>query len=93
MEYVKQLENDKVCVSYVKSMPQEETGLHYDLYPHLVIALEGGTLTRIESDGSKLQIEFPTGKRIFRPSDTVDKMDTSVNETSMPIALIIVQLK
>ncbi|MBA3751816.1 hypothetical protein H0X06_03405 [Candidatus Dependentiae bacterium] len=80
MEYIKQLENDRVCVSYVKIMPYEDTGLHYDQYPHLVIALEGGTITRIESDGSKQQIEFPTGKTIFRPSETVEKMHTSVSK-------------
>jgi quercetin dioxygenase-like cupin family protein len=93
LEYIKQLENEKVSVSYVKIMPQEEIGLHYDEYPQVVVALEGGVLTRLEADGSTTEVEFPTGKAVFRPSETADKMHKSINATSMPIALIIVQLK
>jgi hypothetical protein len=93
LEYVKQLENEKVCVSYFKIMPQEETGLHYDEYPQLVIALEGGIITRLEADGTTTPVEFPTNVPIFRPSETADKMHKSINATSKPIVLIIVQLK
>jgi hypothetical protein len=91
--YVKQLENDKVSVAYVKIYPQEEIGLHYDEYPQVVIALTGGIVTRLEADGSTTKVEFPTGQAVFRPSESADKMHKSLNETSMPIELIIVQLK
>jgi len=93
LEYVKQFENDNVCVSYVKIMPQEEIGLHYDVYPQIVIALTGGVITRLEADGSTTEVEFPTGKSVFRPAETSDKIHKSVNATSNPIEIIIVQLK
>ena len=93
MEYVKQFENDSVCVSYVKIMPQEEIGLHYDAYPQVVVALEGGVITRIEADGSTNEVEFPTGQSVYRLSETPDQMHKSVNATDQAIALIIVQLK
>lgn len=93
LEYVKQFENDKVSVAYVKITPYEEIGLHYDEYESLVIALKGGIITRLEADGSKTKVVFPTGKTIFRPSETADKLHKSVNASSDSIELIIVQLK
>ncbi len=93
MDYVKQLENDRVCVSYIKLLPHEETDAHYDAYPQVVIALQGGTLTRLEADGSQVQVEFPTGEAVFRPSETPDSLHKTVNATLEPITLIVVQLK
>ncbi len=93
MEYHNQFENDKVSVSYFKIMPQEETGLHYDIHPQIVIALSGGIITRLEADGSTTDVEFPTGKSVYRPAEAPDKIHKSVNRTSHPIELIIVQLK
>lgn len=93
LEYKKYLENDKVFVSYVKIMPGEEIGLHYDQYAQVVIALNGGILTRLEADGSQTQVEFPTNIPTFRSSETSDKMHKTLNKTSMPIELIIIQLK
>jgi hypothetical protein len=93
MVYEKQFESDKVCVARVVIMPQEEIGLHYDIYPQVVIALKGGTITRLEADGSITDVYFPTGKAIFRAAETPDKIHKSVNRTAEPIELIIVQLK
>ncbi len=93
LEYIKQFENDNVCVSYIKIMAQEEIGLHYDQYPQMVKALAGGIVTRLEADGSTTEVDFPTGTWVFRPAETPDKMHKSVNATSKPIELIIVQLK
>jgi hypothetical protein len=93
LEYVKQFENDKVCVSYLKIMAGEEIGEHYDTLPQIVIALDGGVITRLEADGSKTEVEFPTGQSVFRQAETPDKMHKSVNATAKAIAMIIVQLK
>jgi hypothetical protein len=93
MEYEKQFENDHVCVSRVKIMSQGETGLHYDMYPQMVIALQGGVLTRHEADGSITKVDFPTHKAVMRPSETEDKMHKTVNMQSYPVELIIIQLK
>ncbi|HVW99172.1 MAG TPA: hypothetical protein VHA52_01850 [Candidatus Babeliaceae bacterium] len=93
MIHDKQFENDKVCVSYVKLMAHEEIAEHYDTHPQIVIALVGGTVTRLEIDGSKTPVNFPTGKAIFRPAETPDKIHKSINSSSEPLELIIVQLK
>ncbi|MBA2307394.1 hypothetical protein H0W26_04645 [Candidatus Dependentiae bacterium] len=92
MDYEKQLENDTVCVSYLKLMPHEEIGEHYDVYPHVVIALQGGVVTRLEADGSRVLVEFPTGKAVFRPAETPAKMHRTINASNEEIVLIVVQL-
>ncbi len=93
LEYVKQFENEKTTAAYVKIMPQEVIGDHYDQYPAIVVALKGGTITRLEADGSTTRVEFPTGQSVFRPAETPAQMHKSVNEGAEPIELIIVQLK
>ncbi|UNE35504.1 hypothetical protein KG892_00545 [Vermiphilus pyriformis] len=93
MEYIKQFENDRVNVFRIKIMPQEQTELHYDVYPHIVIALNGGTIMRNEADGSTTHVEFPTGKALFRAAESPDKVHGSVNISSAPIELIIIELK
>ena len=93
MEYVKQFENEYICVSYVKIMPNEEVGLHYDIYPQKVKSLHGGVITRLEADGTVTKVCFPAGEWIYRPSESADKMHKSVNATSEPVELVIVQLK
>lgn len=93
LEYVKQFEDDKVCVSYVKIMAHEEIGEHYDVLPQIVVALKGGVVTRLESDGSTTDVIFPTGQSVFRPAETPDKIHKTVNNGEDPIELIIMQLK
>ena len=94
LEYLKQLENDKVCVSYVKIMPQEEIGLHYDVLPQVVLALEGGVITCLSSEGVITEeVSFPTGEAVYRPKQTPAQIHKSVNRTNKPIVLIITQLK
>ncbi|HEX2977990.1 MAG TPA: hypothetical protein VHO47_02640 [Candidatus Babeliales bacterium] len=93
LEYEKQLENESVIVSLIKIMPQEEIGLHYDIFPQVVFALQGGKITRLEADGSTTDVEFPTQQAVFRPSEDESKIHRSVNNGSDAIELIIVQLK
>jgi len=93
LEYVKQFENEHICVSYVKIMPNEEIGLHYDVYPQKVKSLHGGVITRFEADGTITKVDFPKGEWVYRASESPDKIHKSANETLKPIELIIVQLK
>lgn len=94
LEYVKQFENDKVCVSYVKIMPQEEIGLHYDVLPQVVLALEGGVITCLTSeDVVTEEVSFPAGEAVYRPKQTPEQIHKSMNRTNKPIVLIITQLK
>lgn len=93
LEYQLQFENEQVIVAKAKILPHEEIGLHRDAYPQVVIALQGGTITRLEEDGRKVDVEFPTGVPVFRPTDPENQLHRSVNNSSSPIELIIIQLK
>lgn len=93
LEYEIQLENESVSVARVKILPNEEIGLHRDAYPQVVVALQGGIITRLEADGSTTDVNFPTGQAIFREIDPPDQLHKSVNNSSTPVELIIIQLK
>lgn len=93
LEYEIQFDNDEVCVSKVVIEPKEEIGLHRDAVPQIVIGLKGGTITRLESDGQEIDIEFPTGKAVYRPVDPENELHRSVNKSDAPIEIIIVQMK
>lgn len=93
LEYEIQFENDLVSVSRVKIMPDEEIGLHRDAYPQVVVALQGGVITRIEEDGSTIDVNFPTGQAVFREIDPPDRLHKSVNHSQTPVELMIIQLK
>jgi hypothetical protein len=93
MEYEMLLDNDKVRVSRVKIMAGEEVGLHRDEYPAVVIALQGGTITRLEADGTTTDVVFPSNVPVFRPIDPPDLLHRSVNSSSNAIELIVTQLK
>lgn len=93
LEYEIQLENESVSVARAKIMPYEEIGLHRDAYPQVVVALQGGVITRLEADGSTTDVNFPTGRAIFREIDPPDQLHKSVNNSSSPVELIIIQLK
>ncbi|WP_068466661.1 cupin domain-containing protein [Candidatus Protochlamydia phocaeensis] len=93
LEYEQQFENDQICIGKATIAPHEEIGLHRDMHPQVVIALKGGTITRLEADGRTTDVKFPTGKAIFRKADPENEQHRSVNNSSEPVELIIIQLK
>lgn len=93
LEYETQFENESVHVARAKIMPHEEIGLHRDEHPQVVVALQGGQITRLEADGTTTDVNFPTGKAVFRDMDPPDQLHKSVNNSSTPVELIIIQLK
>ncbi len=93
LEYELQFENDQIAVSKIKIMPKEEIGLHRDVLPQIVIALKGGTITRLEADGSETDVHFPTGKAVYRGIDPENELHKSVNKGSEPVEIISIQLK
>lgn len=92
-EYEVQFENDQVCVAKAVIMPYEEIGLHRDLYPQVVIAFKGGTITRLEANGTTTDVDFPTGVAVFREADPLEEFHRSVNKSSETIELMIIHLK
>ncbi|MBS0628197.1 MAG: hypothetical protein JSS09_08310 [Verrucomicrobia bacterium] len=93
LEYEVQFENDQVCVSRVVIEPKEEIGLHRDAAPQVVVGLRGGTITRLEADGREVDVEFLTGKAVYRPVDPENELHKSVNKSNDPIEIIIIQMK
>lgn len=93
LEYEQQFENDQICIAKAKIFPQEEIGLHRDVHPQVVIALKGGTITRLEADGRFTDVKFPTGTAVFREADPENELHRSVNNSSESVELIIIQLK
>lgn len=93
LEYEVQFENDQVSIAKVKIMANEEIGLHRDAYPQVVVALKGGTITRLEANGSTTDVKFPTGVAVFREVDPPNELHKSVNRGAEPVELMIVQLK
>lgn len=93
LDYESQFENEQISVSRVKIEPKEEIDSHRDAYPQVVIALKGGTITRLEADGRKTDVNFPTGVAVKREADPQDELHKSVNNSPEAIELIIIQLK
>lgn len=93
LEYEVQLDNDQVTVARIKVLPHEEIGLHRDALPQVVVAIKGGTITRLEADGKVNDVQFPTGVAVFRTPDPEGQLHRSVNKSSDPVELIIIQLK
>lgn len=93
LEVQKQLDNDFVSISKVVINPHEEIGLHRDAAPQVVVALKGGTITRLEADGSEIDVQFPEGVAVFRPVDPIDQLHKSVNRGDQSIELILIELK
>jgi quercetin dioxygenase-like cupin family protein len=92
-EYEVQFEDEEVVVSRVLIESKEEIGLHRDSLPQIVIALRGGVITRLEADGREVDVEFPTGKAVYRTTDPEGELHKSLNKSDEPVELIIVQLK
>jgi hypothetical protein len=93
IEFEVQLENDEVRVSKWKLQPGEEVGLHRDEYPAVVFALQGGTITRFEPDGSTRDVIFPTGVAVYREVDPIDQFHRSINSSETAIEAVMIEIK
>jgi quercetin dioxygenase-like cupin family protein len=93
LEYEKQFENEQVRVSRVAMAAGEEMGLHRDENPRIVIGLQGGTIKRIERDGSANEIHFPKGGAVFLEADPVGEIHRAVNISDHVVEVVVVELK
>lgn len=93
MEYEVQFEDDRICVAKAKILPNEEIGLHRDTCRQIIVALQGGTITRLEANGTTTDVAFPTGIAVLRDVDPPDELHKSVNKGTDPVELIIIHLK
>ncbi len=93
LDYEKQFENDQVRVSKIAMAAGEKVGLHRDENPRIVIGLKGGTVKRLEQDGSTRDIHFPTGSSVFLEADPLDQLHRVVNASDAAIEIIVIELK
>ncbi len=84
-------ENSKVGVYKWKLMPHDSVGQHRDLNPEILIAIQGGTVTRLGEDGSTSEITLPTNKAIYQEPDL--ELHDGINNTNAPIEAIMIELK
>jgi hypothetical protein len=88
-----QFENNQTRATKIKIMPHEEIALHRDDYPRVIVSLKGGTITRLETDGSTTHVDFPKGEAVFLEADPPGQLHRSVNNTCKPVEVIVIELK
>jgi len=93
LEHEMLCDNEQVKVTKVSLAAKEEVGLHRDEHPHIVIAIKGGTVRRLELDGTTNDVHFPTGKVVHRDADPVGKLHRGINISDETVELIVVELK
>ena len=93
LEVESHYESECVSVMTVRVSPHEEIGLHRDAYPQLVFGIQGGTITCHGTDGTTKSVVFPTGACVKKDPDPEGALHTSVNDSDLPVELLIIQLK
>jgi quercetin dioxygenase-like cupin family protein len=88
-----QFENDQLSATKIKIMAHEELPFHRYEYPQIVVAIKGGTITRVEADGRTTEVNFPKGQAVYLPVDPPNELHKSINNSCKPLELIIIQLK
>ncbi len=93
MKYEALFENNQISLSKVTIMAHEEIGWHRDAYPEIVIAIRGGTITRVEENGTIIDVTFPTGIAVHRKADPINELHRSINKGSEDLELIVLAIK
>lgn len=93
MEFEILKDTDQVRVSRWKVEAGEEVGLHRDKQPAIVIVIQGGTITRLEPDGTTTEVHFPQGVAVNRPVDRFAEPHRSINNGASPVEAIMVEFK
>ena len=93
LKYEQLFENEQVIVGSALIAPREEIGLHRDVYPQVVYPIKGGIITRIEANGSLVDVSFPAKSAVYRPKDPENVFHKSLSRSDDPIELLIVHLK
>ncbi len=93
LEYKVLFENQEVSFAQMKMMPGEKTGLHRDALQQIVFAIKGGTITRLEANGTTTDVHFPTGITVVRGIDPPNELHASINKGSEPIELLVLSIK
>jgi hypothetical protein len=90
---IPQLENADVTVWKTILAPHEALGMHRHEHGRVLVALEGGTMTLPQDDGTTKTLVLETGKAYWLPADPPGRLHGDENRGGKPIAVMVVELK
>jgi beta-alanine degradation protein BauB len=88
-----QFENEDVKVWKSVVMPNAPLSMHRHEHPRVIIALSGGTMKIVESDGKSESHIWETGKAYWLPKNPPGTMHADVNAGDKPIEVMVVELE
>lgn len=88
-----QFENEQVKVWKTIIMPDQPLKMHRHDCDRVVVGLDGGVLTKIESTGEQSDLIFETGVAYWLTQDPIDTLHADLNETGKPIVVMVIELK
>jgi len=88
-----QFENEDVKVWKSVVMPNAPLTMHRHEHPRVIIALSGGTMKIVESDGKSESHVWESGKAYWLPTNPPGTMHADVNAGDKPIEVMVVELE
>jgi beta-alanine degradation protein BauB len=88
-----QFENEDVKVWKSVVMPNAPLTMHRHEHPRVIIALSGGTMKIVGSDGKSESHVWETGKAYWLPTNPPGTMHADVNAGDKPIEVMVVELE
>ena len=88
-----QFENENVKVWKSVVMPNAPLTMHRHEHPRVIIALSGGTMKIVESDGKSESHVWETGKAYWLPMNPPGTMHADVNAGDTPSEVMGVELE
>jgi uncharacterized RmlC-like cupin family protein len=88
-----QFENEDVKVWKSVVMPNAPLTMHRHEHPRVIIALSGGTMKIVGSDGKSESHVWETGKAYWLPMNPPGTMHADVNAGDKPIEVMVVELE
>jgi beta-alanine degradation protein BauB len=88
-----QFENEDVKVWKSVVLPNAPLSMHRHEHPRIIIALSGGTMKIVESDGKSESHVWETGKAYWLHMNPPGTMHADVNAGDKPIEVMVVELE
>ena len=88
-----QFDNEMAKVWKTRIEPHQPLSMHHHDHPRVIIALTGGTVNIVESDGKTESHVWETGKAYWLPANLPGTMHADVNAGDKPIEVMVVELE
>jgi hypothetical protein len=90
---IPQFENEDVKVWKSVVMPNSPLVMHRHEHPRVIIALSGGTMKIVDSQGKTEEHVWETGKAYWLPTNPPGTTHADVNAGDKPIEVMVVELE